>query len=227
MVGQTLSHYRILETLGIGGMGEVYRAEDTKLGRRVALKVLPKAMAEDRERLERFQREAKVVASINHPNIVTIYSVEEVDGVQFLTMELVEGQDLEILLPENGFPLAKVFNIAIPLADALVAAHEKGIVHRDLKPANVMVTDDGRVKVLDFGLANLGLDSTVPLSDDDETALAPSSSTVTGDGTMLGTARYLSPEQREGVAVRCLSPSSPGAQCAANAIRYTPGLKNS
>ena len=201
MIGQTLSHYRILETLGIGGMGEVYRAEDTKLGRRVALKILPKAMAEDPERLERFQREAKVVASINHPNIVTIYSVEEADGLQFLTMELVEGEDLEISLPEDGLPLAKIFDIAIPLADALVAAHEKGIVHRDLKPANVMVTKDNRIKVLDFGLAKLGLQSPIPLSDEDETALAPTSSTLTGDGTIMGTAPYMAPEQLEGLPV--------------------------
>ncbi len=201
MIGQTLSHYRILETLGIGGMGEVYRAEDTKLGRRVALKILPKAMAEDPERLERFQREAKVIASINHPNIVTLYSVEEADGLQFLTMELVEGEDLEISLPEEGLPLAKIFDIAIPLADALVAAHEKGIVHRDLKPANVMVTKDGRVKVLDFGLAKLGLESPIPLGEEDETALAPTSSTLTGDGTIMGTAPYMAPEQLEGLPV--------------------------
>ena len=201
MIGKTLSHYRIISTLGIGGMGEVYRAEDTKLGRRVALKLLPKAMAENPERLERFQREAKVVASINHPNIVTIYSVEEADGLQFLTMELVEGEDLEVSLPAEGFPLPKTFEIAIPLADALVAAHEKGIVHRDLKPANVMVTGDGRVKVLDFGLAKLGLESPVPLGDHDETALAPTSSTLTGDGTIMGTAPYMAPEQLEGLPV--------------------------
>jgi serine/threonine protein kinase len=201
MVGKTLSHYRIVSTLGVGGMGEVYRAEDTKLGRRVALKILPKAMADDPERLERFQREAKVVASINHPNIVTLYSVEEDEGLQFLTMELVEGEDLEISLPEDGFPLAKIFDITIPLADALVAAHEKGVVHRDLKPANVMVTKDHRVKVLDFGLAKLGLESPVPLGDEDETALAPTSSTLTGDGTIMGTAPYMAPEQLEGLPV--------------------------
>ncbi len=201
MIGTTLAHFKITATLGIGGMGEVYLAEDTKLGRRVALKILPSAMAANPERLERFQREAKVVTSLNHPNIVTIHSVEEADGLQFLTMELVEGDDLERLLPADGFPLSKIFDIAIPLADALSAAHEKGIVHRDLKPANVMVTKEGRVKVLDFGLAKLGQESPVPFDNEGETALAPSSATLTGDGTILGTAPYMSPEQLEGLPV--------------------------
>ncbi len=201
MIGTTLSHYKITATLGIGGMGEVYHAEDSKLGRRVALKILPSDMAADPERLERFQREAKVVASLNHPNIVTIHSVEEADGLQFLTMELVEGNDLERLLPDDGFPLSKIFDIAVPLTDALATAHERGIVHRDLKPANIMLTKEGRVKVLDFGLAKLGLDSPVPLSDQDETALAPTSSPLTGDGTILGTAPYMPPEQLEGLPV--------------------------
>jgi serine/threonine protein kinase/Flp pilus assembly protein TadD len=201
MIGTTLSHFNITATLGIGGMGEVYLAEDTKLGRQVALKILPSAMAANPERLERFQREAKVVASLNHPNIVTIHSVEEADGLQFLTMELVEGNYLERLLPADGFALSKIFDIAIPLADALATAHERGIVHRDLKPANIMLTKEGRVKVLDFGLAKLGLDSAVPLSDQDETALAPTSSPLTGDGTILGTAPYMPPEQLEGLPV--------------------------
>lgn len=201
MIGTTLSHYKITATLGIGGMGEVYHAEDTKLGRRVALKILPTAMAANPERLERFQREAKVVASLNHPNIVTIHSVEEADGLQFLTMELVEGNDLERLLPDDGFPLSKIFDIAVPLTDALATAHEKGVVHRDLKPANIMLTKEGRVKVLDFGLAKLGLDSAILPGDLDETALAPASSTLTGDGTILGTAPYMPPEQLEGLPV--------------------------
>jgi serine/threonine protein kinase/Tfp pilus assembly protein PilF len=201
MIGTTLSHYKITATLGIGGMGEVYHAEDTNLGRRVALKILPAAMAANPERLERFQREAKVVASLNHPNIVTIHSVEQADGLQFLTMELVEGNDLERLLPDDGFPLSKIFEIAVPLADALATAHERGVVHRDLKPANIMLTNEGRVKILDFGLAKLGLDSAVLPGDQDETALAPTSSTLTGDGTILGTAAYMPPEQLEGLRV--------------------------
>ena len=134
-------------------MGEVYRATDTKLGRDVALKVLPAEMARDPERLARFQREARAVAALNHPHIVTLYSVEEAEGVHFLTMELVSGQSLDRHISEGGLPVERIVEIASALAEALAAAHEKSIVHRDLKPANVMVTDDGRVKVLDFGLA--------------------------------------------------------------------------
>ena len=152
MIGETLSHYRITGKLGEGGMGEVYLAEDTELDRKVAIKVLPGELSEDPERLERFKREAKAVAALNHPNIVTIYSIEENQGRRFLIMELVEGESLDRVLPPGGLPLVKVFDIAVPLADALSSAHEKGIVHRDLKPANVMITPDGRVKVLDFGL---------------------------------------------------------------------------
>jgi serine/threonine protein kinase len=155
LIGKTLAHYEITGLLGKGGMGEVYRARDTKLERDVALKVLPAAMAADPARLERFEREAKTVAGLNHPHIVTLHSVEEADGVRFLTMELVEGQGLDRIVTADGLELSKVFDIGIAAADALAAAHEKGIVHRDLKPANVMITKDGRAKVLDFGLAKL------------------------------------------------------------------------
>jgi serine/threonine protein kinase len=134
-------------------MGEVFRATDTKLGRDVALKILPPDVAGDPERLARFQREARAVAALNHPNVVTLYSVEESEGVHFLTMELIEGHPLGRLIPENGLPVERIVEIAGALAEALAAAHEKGIMHRDLKPANVMVTTEGRVKVLDFGLA--------------------------------------------------------------------------
>ncbi len=153
MIGRVLAHYKITAAIGAGGMGEVYRADDTKLGRAVALKVLPLDMARNPERLARFQREARSVAALNHPHIVTLYSVEEVDGVHFITMELVEGRSLDRLIPKDGLPVDRVLDIAAAIAEALAAAHEKGIVHRDLKPANVMVTDDGRVKVLDFGIA--------------------------------------------------------------------------
>jgi TolB-like protein/tetratricopeptide (TPR) repeat protein len=149
--GTTLGSYEIQSPLGAGGMGEVYRATDTKLGRDVALKVLPAEMAHDPERLARFRREAKALAQLDHPNIVTIHSVEESDGVHFLTMQLVEGQPLDRLIPAGGLPVEQIVEIAGSLGEALAAAHEKGIVHRDLKPANVMVTNEGRVKVLDFG----------------------------------------------------------------------------
>src|SRR3990172_6665830 len=154
MIGRTLSHYRIVEKLGEGGMGEVYVADDTKLDRKVALKVLPPEMASS-ERRARFEREAKAVAALNHPNIVHVYSVEEEAGVSFLTMELVRGKTLAELLPAGGFPMSRFFEIAIPLSDAVASAHARGITHRDLKPENVMESDEGRVKVLDFGLAEM------------------------------------------------------------------------
>ena len=192
MIGRTLAHYRITASLGAGGMGEVYRATDTTLGRDVALKVLPAAMAADPERIERFRREAKALAALDHPGVVTVYSVEEADGVHFLTMQLVDGQTLERLIPATGLPLERLLQVAVALAEALAAAHERGVVHRDLKPGNVMVTGDGRVKVLDFGLAKLG--DTGP-----ETATLTHA--LTGDGVVMGTVPYMSPEQVAGRAV--------------------------
>ena len=150
MIGRTLNHYRIVEKLGSGGMGEVFAAEDTKLGRKVALKVLPPEKASP-ERRERFEREAKSVAALNHPNIVQVFSVEEADGIHFIVMELVRGKTLTELLSRHGMPLSKFFEIAIPLADAVAAAHAADITHRDLKPDNVMLGDDGRIKVLISG----------------------------------------------------------------------------
>ena len=189
--GRPLSHYRIHGTLGAGGMGEVYRATDTRLGRDVALKVLPPEMANDPDRLARFQREARAVAALNHPNVVTLYSVEEDDGIHFITMELIEGQPLDRLICADGLPADRILEIAGALAEALAAAHEKGIVHRDLKPGNVMVTSEGRVKVLDFGLAkDLGVE-------------AASNATLTSvghtqAGMVMGTPAYMSPEQVSG-----------------------------
>src|ERR1700712_152459 len=148
-----LSHYRVVASIGAGGMGEVFRAADTRLGRDVALKILPAEMALDPDSLARFQREARAVAALNHPHIVTIFSVEESNGVHFLTMELIEGQPLSYLIRASPLPVAQIVAIGGALADALAAAHDKGIVHRDLKPANIMITDENRVKVLDFGLA--------------------------------------------------------------------------
>src|SRR2546427_7120051 len=150
--GTRLGVYEIVASLGAGGMGEVYRAKDTRLGREVALKVLPEAFARDADRLARFEREARTVAGLNHPNIVVLYSVEEDHGVRFLTMELVEGQSLDRLVCAGGLPCSRVLDLGIALSDALVAAHERGGVHRDLKPANVMVTREGRGKGLEFGL---------------------------------------------------------------------------
>src|SRR5262249_16957117 len=151
--GTRLGTYEILGPLGAGGMGEVYRARDARLGREVAIKVLPAEVASSPDRLGRFEREARTVAGLNHPHIVVLHSVEDADGVRFLTMELVEGETLSTLVTPGGLPLPQLLDLAIPLTDALVAAHERGVIHRDLKPGNVMVTRDGRVKVLDFGLA--------------------------------------------------------------------------
>jgi eukaryotic-like serine/threonine-protein kinase len=174
-------------------MGEVYRATDTKLGRDVALKVLPAEMASSPERLERFRREAKALAALDHPGIVTIFSVEEADAVHFLTMQLVEGQPLDHLIAAGGLPRERFLEIAVALADALAAAHEKGIVHRDLKPANIMVSPDERVKVLDFGLARMREPETVESGSQLPTDLH------TSEGAVMGTAPYMSPEQVSGL----------------------------
>ena len=189
--GYKLGPYDIVAPIGAGGMGEVYRARDPRLGREVAIKVLAAAMATDPERLARFQREARAVAALNHPHIVTIFSVEESGGVNFLTMELVEGRPLDRMIPAGGLALEQIVEIAGALADALAAAHEKGIVHRDLKPANVMVTNEGRVKVLDFGLAK-DMSSSAP---DDVTRTSLNN---TQAGMVMGTPAYMSPEQISG-----------------------------
>lgn len=190
MVPETLSHYQILGKLGEGGMGEVYRARDTKLPREVAIKVLPPDLSSDPARRSRFEREAAVVAGLKHPNIVTIYSFEEDQGLQFITMELVEGQTLSELIPENGLPLETVLRIADSLSEALASAHAQGITHRDLKPANIMLDNDGRVKILDFGLAKL------TATDDDYQSVTRERQTE--EGQVLGTVAYMSPEQAQG-----------------------------
>jgi len=196
-IGTTLGPYEVLGPLGAGGMGEVYRARDTRLARDVAIKVLPATVASSPERLARFEREAKTVAGLNHPNIVVLYSIEEADGTRFLTMELVDGRDLSNLVSAGGLPVDQVLDVAIALSDALVAAHEKGVVHRDLKPANVMLTREGRVKVLDFGLAKLAM----PDVNSELTQAATVASPLSTDGQVVGTVPYMAPEQIRGETV--------------------------
>ena len=153
MIGTTLSHFDISAKLGEGGMGEVYRARDTQLDREVAIKVLPEAFTTDPERLARFEREAKVLAALNHPNISSIYGLEKIDGKQFLVLELVEGETLAERIARGKIPVDESVEFACQLAEGLAAAHERGIVHRDLKPANIKVNPEGQIKILDFGLA--------------------------------------------------------------------------
>ena len=206
LIGRALAHYRITAAIGAGGMGEVYRATDTKLGRDVALKLLPEAFAADPDRLARFEREAKVLASLNHPGIAHLYGFEStrLEGgttVHFLAMELVEGEDLAERLKRGPIPVDEAVAVARQVAEALEEAHEKGIVHRDLKPANVKVTPDGRVKVLDFGLAKAFTGDTAAGSSADLSQSPTLAQTGTAAGIILGTAAYMSPEQARGKAV--------------------------
>ena len=205
-VGTRIGVYEITGRLGAGGMGEVYRAHDTTLGRDVAIKVLPDSMADDPERLARFQREAEVLATLNHPNIAAIYGLEETDDSKALVMELVEGDDLSLRIAHGAMPIEDVLPIARQIAEALEAAHEQGIIHRDLKPANIKVRVDGTVKVLDFGLAKAmdPVDPTVGRGfSRADAANSPTMTTpaMTEMGMILGTAAYMAPEQAKGKAV--------------------------
>ncbi|HKI85037.1 MAG TPA: protein kinase, partial [Candidatus Krumholzibacteria bacterium] len=199
MTGKTLGHYEILGLLGKGGMGEVYRAHDTKLQREVALKVLPAAVAHDAERIARFEREARTLATLQHPNVASIYGFEEDEGQRFLVMELVEGEDLAQRLKRGALPIEDAIAIAKQIAKGLEAAHERGIIHRDLKPANVKIDPQGVVKILDFGLAR------AYAGDPGSQANIENSPTITAmmtqAGTILGTAAYMSPEQAKGKSV--------------------------
>ncbi|MGH7681541.1 MAG: protein kinase domain-containing protein, partial [Candidatus Eiseniibacteriota bacterium] len=175
-------------------MGQVYRARDLRLQREIAIKVLPETTASSPTSLARLEREARTVAALNHPNIVTLHSIEEEDGVRFLTMELIEGEPLATLVVAGGLPLARILDLAVPLADALAAAHQRGVVHRDLKPGNVMVTRDGRVKVLDFGLAKLAAIET----GENEATRAATDDALSMSGQLFGTVPYMAPEQIQG-----------------------------
>ena len=197
--GTKLGSYEITAAIGAGGMGEVYQAQDTKLGRDVAIKVLPEAFAHDAERLSRFQREAKMLASLNHPNIATIHGLERTNGTSYLVMELVSGETLADRIKREGpVPVEEAMKIAVQIAEALEAAHEKSIIHRDLKPANVKVTPEGKVKVLDFGLARAFAGD---VADSNPSQSPTLSAVATMQGVLLGTAAYMSPEQARGKAV--------------------------
>jgi len=198
MIGKTLSHYKIIEKIGQGGMGVVYRAEDTNLGRDVAIKVLPEQFTKDPQRLARFEREAKLLASLNHPNIAAIYGLEEADGVRFLALELVEGETLAERVAKGPVPVKETLEVCRQIAEGVEAAHEKGVIHRDLKPANVKVTPEGKVKILDFGLAK-AFEGETPAADISQSPTLTEE--MTRAGVILGTAAYMSPEQARGKAV--------------------------
>src|SRR5262245_60907140 len=199
--GTRVGSYEIVSVLGEGGMGQVWRARDTKLGRDVAIKVLPGSLTTDPGRLARFSREAQVLASLNHPNIAAIYHVEEADATPAIVMELVEGETLADRIARGPIPVDEALPIARQIADALEAAHEQGIIHRDLKPANIKVTPNGNVKVLDFGLAKLAESTAAVGANPSPLSLSPtitSPALMTGVGVLLGTAAYMSPEQARG-----------------------------
>src|ERR1700693_4097261 len=205
MIGQTVSHYRVVESLGGGGMGVVYSARDTILDRNVALKFLPPDSTKDQQTLDRFWREARAAAALNHPNICTVHEIADYDGQPFIVMELMEGKTLKHLIDGKPLLVDRILELSMQIADALDAAHTRGITHRDIKPANIFITRSGQAKVLDFGLAKLSA-ALVASADTDPSHTSSKSSdvheeTLTNPGTSMGTIAYMSPEQARGDAL--------------------------
>src|SRR5499433_1623867 len=191
--GSRFNHYEIIAPLGAGGMGEVYLAEDPRLGRQVAIKVLPVEFAKDADRLRRFEQEARATSALNHPNILTVYDIGEHEGAPYIVAELLEGEELSELIKQGAIAARKAVDCARQIAEGLAAAHAKGVVHRDLKPENLFVTNDGRVKILDFGLAKLHSQQFGGIDKD-----APTQKRITDPGVIMGTVGYMSPEQVRG-----------------------------
>jgi Serine/threonine protein kinase len=195
MIDRKIAQYHLLQKLGEGAMGEIYKAQDTRLNRIVAIKTLPGAHLGDEGRRRRFIQEAQAASALNHPNIITVHDIISDGEAELIVMEYVSGKTLAELIPAGGLPIAEVLRYSVQMADALQAAHAAGIIHRDLKPGNIMITDSGRVKILDFGLAKFS--ASAPLNDNDET-WAAGAAPLTVEGSILGTVSYMSPEQAEG-----------------------------